>query len=104
MKNMIRILFVLLAVIFAYAAYTNAQNTTISGKVIPEDGVDRVWAVNQTDSVFVVPDKGIFVLQVKPGVHKIIVIAKPPYQNLEMDNIPTEEGKNTDVGELRLIQ
>jgi|SRR5690606_38704742 len=104
MKKIIRSGFLIFAIIIAVSAFTHYQNTTISGKVIPIDGVDRVWAISDIDSVNVIPDKGVFIIQVKPATYKIVVTAKPPYRDLVVEDIVVEEGKNTDVGELRLIQ
>lgn len=104
MKKIFSGILVFTILLFAVPSLTGNFNTTISGKVIPVDGVEKVWAISDTDSVNTVPNLGTFVLSVKPATYKIVVDAKAPYQDLVIEDIKVEEGKNTDVGELRLIQ
>ena len=76
--------------------------SSIHGSVDPPDAVKKVWAINRTDSVSVVPVTGNFTLEVKPGTYQVIVEAVRPYKNSSVDNIVVQEGQSADAGQIKL--
>ena len=97
----------LLATIIVVAglhAFRSLQNSSISGKVVPIDAVESVWASNGTDSVRTTTDHGAFAFTVKPGTWKVIVDAKEPFKDAVVEKVEVKEGQNTDIGEIRLQQ
>jgi hypothetical protein len=81
----------------------NAQRTgIISGSISPQDGAILVWAIQNTDTVKAAPANGIFTLSVKSGTWKVIVDAKEPYQDVMMENVQVNDGKETSLGEIKL--
>jgi hypothetical protein len=78
------------------------QTGTIGGTIVPIDGAAAVWAIQNTDTVRTSPANGQFTLQAKPGVWKVIVDAKDPYKDVMIENVQVNDGKETNVGEIRL--
>lgn len=85
----------------AMLSFTN-QQTGITGKVIPADGVELVWAINGSDSVKTELAAGGFTLPVKPGTYKVIIDAKDPYKDLTVEGVLVKDGATTDLGEIAL--
>jgi hypothetical protein len=84
-------------------SFTRIQTTAITGKVLPPAGVEKIIALQGSDSSTALPaNTGDFVLKVKPGSWNVIVRAKPPYKDMEKDNVTVQEGKSVDLGEIRL--
>jgi len=76
---------------------------TISGKITPVDAADAVWAIKDTDTLkATVSAEGAFQVEVKPGTWKLVVSAKAPYKNAEVNQVVVTEDKNTDAGEIKL--
>ncbi|PWT96816.1 MAG: carboxypeptidase regulatory-like domain-containing protein [Bacteroidetes bacterium] len=95
----------LLALLFAFGlfSFVKFQATSITGKVSPADGANKVWAVMGSDSSSAVPTTtGEFAIKVTPGTWKIVVDAKDPYKDVVKDNITVEDGKSVDVGTIDL--
>lgn len=81
----------------------NSQRTgSITGSVVPPDGAILVWAIQAADTVKAAPANGIFTLTVKSGTWKVIVDAKEPYQDVMMENVQVNDGKETSLGEIKL--
>ena len=75
---------------------------SISGSIIPADGAVSVWAIQSPDTVKAVPANGMFSLTARPGNWKVIIDAKDPYQDVMMENVQVNDGKETSLGEIRL--
>src|SRR3954469_4402247 len=76
---------------------------TISGKITPVDAADAVWAIKDTDTLkATVSSEGTFQVEVKPGTWKLVVSAKAPYKNAEVNQVVVTDEKNTDAGEIKL--
>lgn len=75
---------------------------SITGSVVPPDGVLMIWAVQNTDTVKAAPANGFFSLAAKSGTWKIIIDAKEPYQDVMMENVQVSDGKETGLGEIKL--
>ncbi|MFN4313062.1 MAG: carboxypeptidase regulatory-like domain-containing protein [Chitinophagaceae bacterium] len=99
-KNLIKGGLAMLAIV-ALFSFTKMQ-TGITGKVVPADGVEMVWAINGSDSAKTELTGGSFTLPVKPGTYKVIVDAKDPYKDVTMDNVVVKDGAATDLGEIAL--
>ena len=81
----------------------NSQKTGgISGSIVPADGAILVWAIQTVDTVKAAPANGMFSLTVKSGTWKVVVDAKEPYQDVMMENVQVNDGKETSLGEIRL--
>ena len=76
--------------------------TSITGKISPADGAEVVWAIGITDSVKAMVALGSFSIQVKPGLYKLIVDAKEPLKDAQLDNLDVKENQLLDVGEIIL--
>jgi hypothetical protein len=88
----------------ALHAYRFLQVSSISGKVIPPDAVDFVWAINGSDTLRTTTTTGSFAFTLRPGTWKVIVDGKDTYKDAILEKVEVKEGKNTDVGEIRLQQ
>jgi hypothetical protein len=78
--------------------------TTIKGRVDPVDAAVEVLAISGSDSLKVTITDGAFTINVKPGIYKIIVVAKVPYKNVIKDDVQVAEGNTTDLGTIKLQQ
>ena len=86
----------------ALHSFKSLQTGTIGGSIVPIDGASVVWAIQNTDTVRTSPANGQFTLQAKQGIWKVIVDAKEPYKDVMIENIQVNDGKETNVGEIRL--
>jgi hypothetical protein len=95
-----------LCAFIALSAFVVKSNvaTGIHGTVTPAEGAKKVWAINGTDSVSVVPSAGAFSLDVKAGTWKLQVEAMLPYKDVVIESIKVEDGKSVDAGEIKLSQ
>lgn len=76
----------------------------VIGKVVPPEGVEKVWAINGSDSLEAQLIDGGFSFSVKPGTWKIVVDAKEPFKDAVLENVEAKDGENTDLGEITLQQ
>ncbi len=83
-------------------AFSIAPQTSITGKVVPGDGAETVWAVSATDSTKGTVNAGNFALDVKPGTYKVIVDAKEPYKDVTLENLEVKQDQPLNVGEIVL--
>jgi hypothetical protein len=81
---------------------SNILQASITGKISPADGAEVVWAISATDSVKAMVALGSFSIQVKPGLYKLIVDAKEPLKDAQLDNLDVKENQVLDVGEIIL--
>jgi hypothetical protein len=89
--------------LFAFKAIS--INGSVKGTVSPANEANMAWIVSSTDTLKVPVDKGTFEIRdVKPGVYKVIIEAKPPYKNAATDAITVNDGQVIDVGEIKLAQ
>ena len=75
---------------------------SIAGSIVPADGAVSVWAIQAPDTLKAVPANGMFSLAARPGNWKVIIDAKEPYQDVMMENVQVNDGKETSLGEIRL--
>lgn len=98
------VLVLLLAIVSLLHAYKAVLVSGISGRVSPTDAVEYVWAIQGKDSLKSVPANGVFMLEAKPGLYRVIVDAKQPYKDVLLESIEVTDGKTTDLGEIKIIQ
>ena len=98
-------MFLFAAVIIMISAFVNRSliKSGAQGIVNPADGAKEVWAISNSDSTSVVPESGVFSLDLKPGTWKIHVVAVPPFKDAFVDNVTVQDGKYTNVGEIKLL-
>ena len=104
MKRTIGTLFVSAVAFAGLISFRAVQDSAITGKVTPPDGVEYVWAISGTDSLKATATDGSFSLTVKPGTYKVVVDAKDPYKDAVLENVEVKDGQNSDLGEIRLQQ
>jgi len=98
MKNVLGVL-VTVALI---SAFVGKDRSGIQGTIDPPEGANRIWAVSGKDTVSIIPPPGSFLMDLKPGTWKLVVVAVLPYKNAERDNILVAEGQMTDIGTIKL--
>jgi len=76
----------------------------INGSVLPAEGVKKVWAINEEETVCVTPRSGKFSIAVKAGKWKLHIEAMNHYKYTIIDNIFVGEGKSQDAGIIRLAR
>lgn len=104
MKN-IR-LYMMFMVLMACAAFAfRSAAGSISGKITPPDGATEVWAFAGSDTLKTAVSQGSVTFEnVKAGTYTVIVNAKSPYKDATIQNVKVEDGKVTDLGEIKLDQ
>jgi hypothetical protein len=88
--------------VVALHSFNYQKAGSISGSIIPADGAVTIWAIQNMDTVKTAPVNGIFALTAKSGTWKVIIDAKDPYQDVMLENVQVNDGKETSVGEVRL--
>ena len=96
------VLLIIIAAITGLHARRLIQTSVVTGRISPVTAVNQVWAIRGKDSLRTIPKDGAFILQLKSGQYKIVVVAFPPYKNAVKEDVVAEEGKNTDLGEIKL--
>ena len=95
-------LFATITGVIALHSFGNKKAGSISGSIVPVDGAVSVWAIQSPDTIKAVPANGVFSLTARPGNWKVIIDAREPYQDVLMENVPVNDGKETNLGEIRL--
>jgi hypothetical protein len=93
---------VTILLIVALHSFRGTNAGSIGGTVVPADGAIYVWAIQNRDTVKAVPVNGQFNLPVANGVWKVIVDSKDPYKDVLIENVQVNDGKETNLGEIRL--
>jgi len=88
--------------IAALHSFRSSQMGSIGGTITPPDGASYIWAIQNRDTVKAAPANGAFSLPVNNGVWKVMVDAKDPYKDVMIENIQVNDGKETNLGEIRL--
>ncbi|MEI9946219.1 MAG: carboxypeptidase-like regulatory domain-containing protein [Chitinophagaceae bacterium] len=102
MKKNIISFTILVAAFTGFAAFDNFPKTAISGKITPGDGAVIVWAINGNDTIRTQVNAGNFSIDVKPGTYKLIVDAKEPFKDVQLENLEVKNDQTLDVGEIIL--
>ena len=104
MKKTLFTLFATILTVAMLHAFRLMQSSSISGKIIPPDGAELVWAINGRDSMRTNVVNGAFVFTAKPGTWKVMINGKSPFKDAVLESVDVKEGQNTDLGEIRLQQ
>lgn len=82
-----------------------AEAGTITGKIVPADGASEVEAVNGDEKLKGAVSNGAFTIPAaKSGNYTVTILGKSPYKNAVIKDVKVEEGKATDLGEIKLEQ
>ncbi|SHN39441.1 carboxypeptidase regulatory-like domain-containing protein [Chitinophaga sp. CF418] len=93
----------LVALVVGALAFTTFDGGTISGKITPADGASEVWAISGMDTLKAPITDGAFSVQpAKAGTYTVIIDAKDPYKDATLKDVKVEDGKVTDLGEIKL--
>ncbi|SFO66743.1 hypothetical protein SAMN05428949_6062 [Chitinophaga sp. YR627] len=93
----------LVAMVIGALAFNSFDGGTISGKVTPVDGATEVWAISGMDTLKAPVTDGAFSVQsAKAGSYTVIIDAKDPYKDATLKDVKVEDGKVTDLGEIKL--
>lgn len=93
----------LAAVAFGAFAFKGVDGGTIAGKVTPAEGATEAWAIQGTDTLTSPVTDGAFNFQnAKPGAYTVIIGAKAPYKPATVTDVKVDDGKSTDLGEIKL--
>lgn len=99
MKNLLLIL----SLTFLFTAFKKpVEISSIYGSFEPPGSVNKVSAINGTDTVVVIPQQGKFSIAVHGGIWKLHIEAIPPYLDITTEYFKVTEGFSTDVGVVRL--
>ena len=80
-----------------------AKNGTIAGRIMPTAALKDVWAVSARDTVRALVMDGRFsIINLKPGIYKVIINAVEPYKDVVREGIAITGGLPVDMGEIRL--
>ena len=88
--------------IVALHSFRDTSSGSIGGTIVPNDGAIYVWAFQNKDTLKSVPVNGQFTIPANNGVWKVIVDAKDPYKDVMIENVQVNDGKETNLGEIRL--
>ena len=88
--------------IVALHSFRDTNSGSIGGIIVPNDGAIYVWAFQNKDTLKAVPVNGQFTIAAGSGVWKVIVDAKDPYKDVMIENVQVNDGKETNLGEIRL--
>jgi hypothetical protein len=101
MKNGVTLLAIIL-LIAALHSFRDSSAGSIGGTIVPADGATFVWAVQNRVTIKTAPANGQFSLPAGNGIWKVIVDAKDPYKDVMIENVQVNDGKETNLGEIRL--
>lgn len=93
----------LAAVAFGVFAFKGVDGGTIAGKVTPAEGATEAWAIHGTDTLRSPVTDGAFSFEhAKVGAYTVIIGAKAPFKPATVTDVKVDEGKSTDLGEIKL--
>lgn len=93
------------AVAFGAFAFKGIAGGSIAGKVVPADGATEAWAVSGTDTLKApIADGAFSFAEAAAGTYTVIVDAKEPFKDATITDVKVEDGKATDLGEIKLAQ
>lgn len=104
MKKTLFTLFATILTVAGLHAFRIMQSSSVSGKVVPSNASETIWAISGSDSIKANVLGGSFTFNAKPGIWKLFVDGKEPFNDAVLEKVDVKEGQNTDVGEIRLQQ
>lgn len=94
----------ILVMVVGLHAFRLIQGNGIIGRVTPPDEVEAVWAFSGSDTTRTTVQNGAFAIDVKTGIWKVVIDAKPPFRDVIFEKVEVKENQATDLGEIRLQQ
>ena len=88
----------------ALLSFTSLEQSAITGKVVPAEGAEKVWAMSATDTIQANVTNGMFTMEAPAGTYKVTIDAKEPYKDVTLENVNVAEGQPSDLGEIKLEQ
>lgn len=105
MKNLKLTMIALATVAFGTFAFKGIDGGSITGKVTPADAATEAWAIQGTDTLKTAVADGAFTFQdAKAGAYTVMVAAKTPFKPAVLNDVKVEDGKATDLGEIKLSE
>ncbi len=105
MKNLKLTMIALATVAFGTFAFKGIDGGSITGKVTPADAATDAWAIQGTDTLKTAVSDGAFTFQdSKAGSYTVMVAAKTPFKPAVLNDVKVEDGKATDLGEIKLSE
>ncbi|RBL91034.1 carboxypeptidase regulatory-like domain-containing protein [Chitinophaga flava] len=81
------------------------EGGSITGKVTPAEGAIAVEADNGSEKLKGAVSSGSFAIPAaKAGTYTITIHGKAPFKNAVIKDVKVEDGKATDLGEIKLEQ
>ncbi|SKA21648.1 hypothetical protein SAMN04488128_1021644 [Chitinophaga eiseniae] len=103
MKKLKVTMLALAAVAFGTFAFKGIEGGSVTGKVTPADAATEALAITGTDTLKSPVNDGAFSFQnAKSGTYTVIVGAKAPFKPATIADVKVEDGKATDLGEIKL--
>ena len=79
------------------------QTSSFHVKMYPEQGAEKVWAIQGKDSIEMINVNGEYYLRsINPGHWRVWIDAKAPYRKASFDVTDMRPGTDRDLGEYRL--
>ncbi|MCW3465585.1 hypothetical protein [Chitinophaga nivalis] len=81
------------------------EGGSITGKITPAEGATEIEADNGTEKLKAAVSQGSFAIPAaKSGTYTITILGKAPFKNAVIKDVKVEDGKATDLGEIKLEQ
>jgi len=95
----------LAAIAIGTFAFKAIEGGSIGGTVTPGDAATEAWAVSATDTLKTAVTNGAFSFQnAAAGTYTVVIDAKEPYKDATINDVKVEDGKATDLGEIKLSE
>lgn len=104
----LKLIFTWVAVTFGLLFFISAvsiRSSAIKGTVSPAAAASEVLAWSGADTLRASPVNGVFSIKnVKAGSYTVLIVAVPPYNNVEKAGVNVMEEEQTDLGEIKLTK
>lgn len=79
------------------------QTSSFHARIFPAEGVEKVWAIQGSDSIQMIGSEGDYYLNTpRPGHWQVLIEAKKPYKDVNFWVYDMRPGTDKDMGEIRL--
>jgi hypothetical protein len=103
MRNTVFQLCLVLIGVSSVHAVKLLKTSSLHVKVFPAVAIEKVWAVQGKDSLAMTGiDGDYYISNIHPGIWRVRVDAKTPYQDASFKTIDIAPGKGDDMGEIQL--
>jgi hypothetical protein len=98
-------IFALAVAAVAAFSFRSMEGGSITGKVKPLDGASVALAIQGEDTLKTDMIDGTFNVQgAKAGTYTVVIDAKQPFMDVTIKDVKVEDGKVTELGEIKLEQ